>query len=306
MMRVLLLLVLACSSDAANVVDRDPIEQDDSGKAVGSPLARLVNSRGANQLLGACSVGAAAAGAALCQSAGALVGGGYLAAGASGLMMTAAMRKARLAKQESDALALSIDEFKSDAAELKAELGALRGASGEIVDTLGALWESMKGGKERMAASLDRGTRLQLLRMMQTFDAEADPSVSEGELLQAEHYLLRHFPQKDMQALLLAASRAGTAHKSVSGRPAAAQRSQARVSTELLPGPPNPSCLGFRQTAGCNPLGAREAANDKECDEIVPPGVSGYCECRSVNTSKVTCNHLPFSCADICDAAAMA
>ena len=305
MMRVLLLLLLACSSDAANVVDREPIEQDDSGKAVGSPLARLVSSRAANQFLGTCSVGAVAAGAALCQNVGALVGGGYLAAGASGLMMTAAMRKARLAKQEANALALSIDEFKSDAAELKAELGALRGASGEIVETLGALWESMKGGKDRMASSLDRGTRLQLLRMMQTFDADADPRVSEGELLQAEHYLLRHFPQKDMQALLLAASRAGTAHKSVSGRPAAAQSAQARA-TELLPGPPNPSCLGFRQTAGCNPLGPREAANDKECDEMVPPGVSGYCECRSVNTSKVTCNHLPFSCAEVCDAATVA
>ena len=39
-------------------------------------------------------------------------------------------------------------------------------------------------------------------------------------------------------------------------------------------------CIGWRQTGGCDPEGAREPAADKDCEATVPAGASGYCECR--------------------------
>lgn len=44
------------------------------------------------------------------------------------------------------------------------------------------------------------------------------------------------------------------------------------------------ACLGWYQTAGCNPQGEREPHNDRPCDVVVPVGVSGYCACASAGT----------------------
>ncbi|KAG3085118.1 hypothetical protein PI125_g19324 [Phytophthora idaei] len=37
-------------------------------------------------------------------------------------------------------------------------------------------------------------------------------------------------------------------------------------------------CVGWRQTTNCTPAGEREYENDKNCTELIPNGVSGYCE----------------------------
>ena len=39
-------------------------------------------------------------------------------------------------------------------------------------------------------------------------------------------------------------------------------------------------CVSWRQTGGCDPNGSREPWSDKSCDEAVPDGASGYCECQ--------------------------
>ena len=39
-------------------------------------------------------------------------------------------------------------------------------------------------------------------------------------------------------------------------------------------------CISWRQTGECNPHGPREQENDKSCDEIIPDGHSGFCECH--------------------------
>ena len=55
-------------------------------------------------------------------------------------------------------------------------------------------------------------------------------------------------------------------------------------------------CIGWRQTGGCNPDGPREPDSDLGCDEVVPSGSSGYCECAHGRASPVRCDHAPFAC----------
>ena len=45
------------------------------------------------------------------------------------------------------------------------------------------------------------------------------------------------------------------------------------------------ACVAFRQTAGCDPGGARESSADKACEDEVPRGASGYCECRGTRVT---------------------
>ena len=59
------------------------------------------------------------------------------------------------------------------------------------------------------------------------------------------------------------------------------------------------ACVGFRQTAGCDPGGARESSADKACEDEVPRGASGYCECRGTRVN-FTCDHAELFCRDAC------
>ena len=61
-----------------------------------------------------------------------------------------------------------------------------------------------------------------------------------------------------------------------------------------------PNCTAFVQTGGCDPDGPVEER--KGCDDMVPHGTSGYCECRSSEPARnrVACNHPPFRCTDVC------
>jgi hypothetical protein len=61
-------------------------------------------------------------------------------------------------------------------------------------------------------------------------------------------------------------------------------------------------CEGWRQTANCDPYGAREPANDKACTYEVPSIASGFCDCGGGrNTSHVTCEHTEFTCEAMCN-----
>ena len=67
------------------------------------------------------------------------------------------------------------------------------------------------------------------------------------------------------------------------------------------PAHPGRGCVGWRQTGGCEPTGERESDFDKGCDEPVPEGASGYCECDDGSrVAESTCEHQPFSCKDEC------
>ena len=176
--------------------------------------------RTAELLVGTCSVAAAAAGSALCASAGPVVGGGYLAAGASGLAAAMAMRRARCA----DNAALTAQRLEQEqraiaetAVEMRAELEYLRKAvdgvrkSGEHFST--SLWRAVQGRKnDNLAASLERSERIELLTLLQALNNDRSGApLSAAELQEAEHYVLRTIPQRSLQSLILAASRASVA-----------------------------------------------------------------------------------------------
>lgn len=64
-------------------------------------------------------------------------------------------------------------------------------------------------------------------------------------------------------------------------------------------------CVRWRQTGGCTPDGTREKHGDKACEEVIPSGSSGYCQCGVVKVGtrrarSVTCDHRPFNCATEC------
>lgn len=63
-------------------------------------------------------------------------------------------------------------------------------------------------------------------------------------------------------------------------------------------------CAKWRQTGGCSPSGPREQHGDKNCNEEIGPGTSGFCQCGTggdkVLVRKVTCDHRPFRCATEC------
>lgn len=74
--------------------------------------------------------------------------------------------------------------------------------------------------------------------------------------------------------------------------------------TDSLPGPSQ--CVGWRNTAQCNPTAARDPGGDRGCSDNVPPGASGFCECmssrlgRTFQARRSTCDHPEFSCAREC------
>ncbi|TYZ60207.1 hypothetical protein PybrP1_003529 [[Pythium] brassicae (nom. inval.)] len=46
-------------------------------------------------------------------------------------------------------------------------------------------------------------------------------------------------------------------------------------------------CLGWRATRACDPLGARDPARDRRCDEPLPPYSAGFCEVRNRSSGEV-------------------
>ena len=95
-------------------------------------------------------------------------------------------------------------------------------------------------------------------------------------------------------------------------RTAASTTASTAASTVATAGTPSPprdqrySCLGWRQTHGCDPDGRRDEHADRACSDMVPAGASGYCECagaldgrrRRVRLSG--CDHAPFECESEC------
>jgi hypothetical protein len=61
-------------------------------------------------------------------------------------------------------------------------------------------------------------------------------------------------------------------------------------------------CVHWRATGGCDGAGEREPEHDKGCEEEIPSGLSGYCECEGGRTGlAVECKHPKFSCDEVCD-----
>ena len=65
-------------------------------------------------------------------------------------------------------------------------------------------------------------------------------------------------------------------------------------------------CQAWRQTHACDANGRRDRKGDKGCDETVPSGASGFCECAGMvdgTTRRVrlsSCDHMPFTCQAEC------
>ena len=67
---------------------------------------------------------------------------------------------------------------------------------------------------------------------------------------------------------------------------------------------PSSDCIAFRQTAGCDSHGPREAHGDDSCAASIRSDRSGYCECRSGRLYRVNCGHAAFTCAAACESGA--
>lgn len=60
-------------------------------------------------------------------------------------------------------------------------------------------------------------------------------------------------------------------------------------------------CVRWRATGRCDPHGQREPHNDASCEQLIAPGLSGYCECEGRRrVREVDCDHHTFTCAAAC------
>jgi hypothetical protein len=60
-------------------------------------------------------------------------------------------------------------------------------------------------------------------------------------------------------------------------------------------------CTAWRRTLQCNPSGTRDPLKDKSCEEVIPSGESGFCECGEyAQFAAVDCKHRPFTCESMC------
>jgi len=60
-------------------------------------------------------------------------------------------------------------------------------------------------------------------------------------------------------------------------------------------------CVKWRRTLTCSPSGPRDPMNDKDCEIIIDPQESGYCECEGyVHTAAVPCGHAKVNCTAEC------
>ena len=62
------------------------------------------------------------------------------------------------------------------------------------------------------------------------------------------------------------------------------------------------TCEGWLQTGRCTPDGPRESHSDRSCDDDVPAGASGYCQCGDGQAAKSDCDHASFKCQAMCAA----
>ena len=69
---------------------------------------------------------------------------------------------------------------------------------------------------------------------------------------------------------------------------------------ETPPAGEETKCVGWRQTGGCDPDGVREESADRECDDTVASGASGYCLCGGKRRIGFKCHHPDVTCASEC------
>lgn len=69
----------------------------------------------------------------------------------------------------------------------------------------------------------------------------------------------------------------------------------------VVPPPGSMGCIGWRQTANCDPTGPRDPKEDKKCDAKITHSFSGFCECGGgYHVASVSCGHPTFSCDYMC------
>lgn len=91
--------------------------------------------------------------------------------------------------------------------------------------------------------------------------------------------------------------------------PAEAVEAAENASAVVVALEPKLSCLGWRQTGGCDPNGPRETNNDAACNKSVLAGASGYCALldertgQEVRAMELSCNSVRENEAFRCDEA---
>ena len=226
-----LLLTHTKAFNATDGLDRAaPIDRDEAALELLKPDWK---SKAVDAMMAACSSGVAAAGISLCAQAmgvknafaaalgrtASAAGPAYVAAGLSMGGMALAIRSGRQAERAnrmlrslaSEAAEITRSELPRQVDEQQVEVEAkLVKAGAEVKEALSELWNSMRRNEARRATSLDATSRRELLLLLRGLDGSHElANPSDEELERAEHYLLRNFPHKDTQSILLAAARAG-------------------------------------------------------------------------------------------------
>ena len=64
-------------------------------------------------------------------------------------------------------------------------------------------------------------------------------------------------------------------------------------------------CNGWKQTDGCDPRGAREPENDKDCNETISVYSSGFCDCSRGKVVKYCHSWVYTNCNEACSLSGM-
>ena len=152
-------------------------------------------------------LGCAVAGGILCLCNGPAQGAGWVVSGGVMAWSSRLVAKQRL----TNGLAKTAKQLAVQNHELTADLSALKSVVNkfghsasdieELVKTLGQTWSNYQRENDRHAELLDSQARLQLLQLMQQFDADRDSSLDAGEQRAAEAYLRATFPQADLAGI---------------------------------------------------------------------------------------------------------
>ena len=127
-------------------------------------------------------------------------------------------------------------------------------------------------------------------------EPEPEPKADDDEAAAAAAFMAQAAAEKaafDEAAKKEAADIAAREAKAKAAlEPLAKAREAARAAT----------CEGWLQTGRCTPDGPRESHSDRSCDDDVPAGASGYCQCGDGQAAKSDCDHASFKCQAMCAA----
>eukprot|EP00672_Neobodo_designis_P025427 CAMPEP_0174835398 /NCGR_PEP_ID=MMETSP1114-20130205/5385_1 /TAXON_ID=312471 /ORGANISM="Neobodo designis, Strain CCAP 1951/1" /LENGTH=521 /DNA_ID=CAMNT_0016069345 /DNA_START=28 /DNA_END=1593 /DNA_ORIENTATION=- len=173
-----------------------------------------------------------------------------------------------------------------------------------------ALVAEAKGNLDGLRAKIDEHTATLGTVDAAIAAAEADKAKWEAEeRVEREEIHKKSLAQKEEWEKEQAAKKAAKAAEEAAKPPVEEEKPAAedtRVSENQGGTPPNMMCTKWRQTGECKGNGPRFPEEDKDCDVVIVPGASGFCECVDMRTGldveyPFDCGHQQFTCQRLCE-----